>query len=1059
MADIGSWLAELGLSRYLACFTDHDIDLDLLSSLSDADLSAMGVGSVGHRKRLLQAIAAQGGRRRALALSNQQAERRHMTVVFSDLVGSTAMSVRLDPEQVDIAMQRYVLTSLRVLEAHGGRLAQVQGDGLVIYFGYPRAHEDDAVRAVHAAIELANEVGQMDVEGERLAVRIGMASGLVVVGTHWHDVVPDTTLVVGETPNIAARIESFARPGEVVIADSTKRLLGASFKLDDCGAHDLKGMQTRVQLWRVASANAAATRFSAAREALGLSPLVGRQAETARLSAIWEDVRDGHGRIALLHGEAGIGKSRLARSFLDTLDPPPAAIKTMQCAAHHADTPLRPMLDHVTVEAGLSAGAVAAEALDRVGELMGSAPDAAEHARMLVHYLDPPDAETLAGAELSPEQRRQAALEAITAYLLEAASDGPATVLIEDLHWADPTTLAFLREFSERIADAPILLLVTARPDVAEDWALAGKVAQIELDRLDTRQSRTLALSLSEGRLARPVYDLIVQKADGIPLFVEELTKAVGAADPDALDAVSVPDTLRDHLRARIDQLGPAAEVAQIGAVIGREFSASDLSVLSESAADALDAGLVVLAQSELAAPVSGADGGRYRFRHALIQDAAYDSLLIADRRRLHFLWASTLADRPSGTPPELIAHHYAQAGKPPEAARYWHVAGLNALDRSANVEALRHLQNGLRMVESVEVGDRRRGLEGDLRIALGAAHRAVEGFAAPEVEQAFTNAMHIIGEEGPDPRLLDCYRGLNSCLYIRGDLQRSVELSHGVIALGTTHDDPSFEMMGRYMLGSSVFWQGHYAEAEAELSASIALSRSMDGHSDKLSSQIDPTAFAQLHLGWTRWCLGARFEGLALIEDTMAMARMLHQPFTLGIALQWSAWIHLADGAYDVAAEEARALDAHAAAHGYGYLGVWAEGLAGAAAAEGQDPAEALLRIERAVAELERTGAHLGLGWLRAWAARAAMAAGWPDDARRLLAEGERRSAGEHWAPELLRLKGRLTEEDLLAPAGDAQDTYRRAMDLAERQGARALVQRAERALARLGDVRESSI
>jgi class 3 adenylate cyclase len=715
MDGLSTWLQELGLDRYASVFAENDVDVNAMRLLTEADLVSLGI-SLGHRRVLLNAIAelnaeqALAPAQRAVSiessdplLSHAEAERRQLTVLFCDLVGSTALAERLDPEELRDLMQAYQRACQGVIEKYDGHVAQYLGDGLMVYFGWPRAHEDDPVRAIRAGLEVTQAVSKLT-SSTPISARVGIHTGLVVVGGTGQGDASVPKAAVGETPNIAARLQGLTEPGTVLVSERTRGLAGGLFDYDDLGAHRLKGVSEPVHLFRALGPRAVESRFEAARGAAALTPLVGREEEVELLLRRWVQAKAGEGQVVLMGGEPGIGKSRLARVLRERLEGEPHSSLRYQCSPYHTNSPLYPFIERMERVAGFTREDSSEQRLDKMQALLvGSEAQVGEAAPLLAALLSLPT-ERYPPLTVSPQKQKDKTLEALAAQVEALARRQPLLMVFEDAHWIDPTSQELLELFLAKLQSLSILLVITYRPEYTPAWVGQHHVTSLTLNRLGRRRAEELVAKLTGGKpLPVEVLEQIVAHTDGVPLFVEELTKSVleskllrEASDRYILEAplpaLAIPTTLRDSLIARLDRLAPVREVAQMGACIGREFSYELLATLSPLEGKRLDEALEQLVTTGLVFRRGTPPDAIYTFKHALVQDAAYDSLLKSRRSQLHGTIARVLEERSPATretEPELLAHHYTAAGLIEEAIPCWLKAGERALQRSANLEAV----------------------------------------------------------------------------------------------------------------------------------------------------------------------------------------------------------------------------------------------------------------------------------------------------------------------------------------------------------------------------------
>jgi class 3 adenylate cyclase len=719
MQQIGDWLKKLGMSEYAERFEENRIDPSVLPDLTDQDLERLGV-LLGDRRKMLRAIRELAGDAPVAphppavteARPQDAAERRHLTVMFCDLVGSTTLSARLDPEDLREIIGAYQRCCAVLVELNGGFVAKYMGDGVLAYFGYPQAHEDDAERAVRAGLALVEAVPKLTTAaGSPLQVRVGIATGLVVVGDLIGAGAAQEQAVVGETPNLAARLQAIAEPDTVVIAESTRKLLGNLFELQDLGARDLKGIAgPAARAWAALRTNSVESRFDAL-HTTGLTPLVGRDEEVELLLRRWSRAKTGEGQVVLLSGEAGIGKSRLTAAVLERLATEPHTRLRYFCSPQHTDSALYSIIGQMERAAGLAHDDKPQAKLDKLDSVLAQTSTSVQDAALFAEMLSLPNGGRYPALDLTPEQRRQRTLEALMSQLAGLARQNPVLMIFEDAHWVDPTSLEVLGRAVDRIATLHVLLVVTFRPEFNAPWVGQSHVTSLTLNRLGEREAAAIIARLVENKeLPAAVMAEIVERSDGIPLFVEEMTKAVleaeseGAARRTAATgpslAQAVPASLHASLMARLDRLGPAKEVAQIGAAIGREFSHALLASVALQTGAELELALDRLIQAGLLFRQSTPPQATFLFKHALVQDVAYSTLLRGARRTLHARIADALLAA-SDIAPEIVAMHLQRAERSAESISYWRKAGEQSARRANDREAVSHFRRALSLLEA----------------------------------------------------------------------------------------------------------------------------------------------------------------------------------------------------------------------------------------------------------------------------------------------------------------------------------------------------------------------
>ena len=658
MQQMADWLEKLGMSEYAKPFAENGIDVSALRHLTDQDLKDIGV-LLGHRRKMLAAIAELGG---AVPASPQPtftesktrdtAERRQVTVMFSDLVGSTALSARMDPEDLREVISAYQKCVADTVRRFGGFVAKYMGDGVLVYFGYPQAHEDDAERAVQAGLQLIAAVANLKTRAS-LQTRVGIATGLVVVGDLIGAGAAQEQAIVGETPNLAARLQGVAEPNTVVIAEATRKLLGNLFELEDLGAKDLKGIAGQVRSWAALRASSAEGRFEAL-HTTGLTALIGREEELELLLRRWSKARTGEGQVVLLSGEAGIGKSRLTAALLQRLAAEPHTRLRYFCSPQHTDSAFYPIISQMERAVGLAHDDTPQAKLDKLDAVLAQTSTSKQDAALFAEMLSLPNDRRYPTIELTPEQRRQRTLEALTAQLTGLARQNPVLMIFEDVHWTDPTSLEVFGRIVERIRTLRVLLIVTFRPEFEPPWIGRPYVTALTINRLGERDiDAMIDRVVGNKHLPESIRQDIIERTDGIPLFVEEMTKAVLEAEGEGAvqrvtaaipsRAHAVPASLHASLMARLDRLGPAKEVAQIGAAIGREFSHALLAAVMRKPEAELASALDRLIAAGLLFQQGVRPHASYLFKHALVQDAAYGTLLRETRHALHARIAETL--------------------------------------------------------------------------------------------------------------------------------------------------------------------------------------------------------------------------------------------------------------------------------------------------------------------------------------------------------------------------------------------------------------------------------
>jgi class 3 adenylate cyclase/tetratricopeptide (TPR) repeat protein len=915
--DVGGWLRSLGLEKYEPVFIANAIDSDVLSELTEVDFEKLGI-PLGDRKRLMKAIKPMAvGSTGAVASKDagegaqsvQLAERRHLTVMICDLVGSTALSARLDPEDMGAVIDAYQATCARITLSHDGFIADFRGDGIFAYFGYPRAHEDDAERTVRAALDIIAAVTRLETRaGEPLSVRIGIATGLVVVGDLGGGGGLGGHSVVGDAPNLAARLQTLVEPNTVVVAESTRRLLGNLFRLRDLGPHGLKGIGEQVGAWVVEGLSASEIRFKTVRPA-GLADLVGREAEMDLLFERQRLAWNGEGQIVLISGEAGIGKSRLAAALTEGVAQEPHTQFRYQCSLYHANSALRPIIEQLERTAEFKSDDTIRGRLDKLEVLLSKGPLQVQTvAPLFAALLSIPFGDRYPPLAYSPAQQRRRTLAALLDQFEGHARRQPILLLFEDAHWADATSLELLDLVVERARHLPIFALITYRPDFEPPWVGLANVGALTLGRLDRRDAESIATHVTHGRaLPAEVMKEIVAKTDGNPLFVEELTKAVveaGILVEDAegyrldgpLPPLAIPATLQDSLMARLDRLVSVKEIAQIGAAIGREFSYPLIRAVVARDDAALKIALTELEHAELVYRRGAPPEAVYSFKHALVRDAAYESMLKSRRQRLHGQIARVLED---GFPdvvksePEMLARHFTEAGIVEPAINYWLKAGNLALSRSANAEAVKHLRRGIELIQDLEPSPERVRKELDFYLALGPAVAGTEGDAAQETSRVFARARDLLGDGGTPTEQMTVLWGNYLAHSMRGEHTAAIEVARQCLTLASDHEHPGMSALASRFMGQTLHFMGALVDARVHLERTLAIcAANQETIATYRRFGTDDQLNALTFLAVTLFLLGYPDQSAVVAEQAVSRARAIGLAFPTALALSHLAFL-----------------------------------------------------------------------------------------------------------------------------------------------------------------------
>jgi len=1004
-----------------------------------------------------------------------EAERRQLTVLFCDLVDSTALSSQLDPEDLREVVRAYQETCAKVIARFEGHIAQYLGDGVLVYFGYPRAHEDDAQRAVRAGLGIVEALGPLNMHltqarGVQLAVRLGVHTGLVVVGEVGGGTRQEQ-LALGETPNLAARLQGIAAPNTLMISPSTLQLLSGFFVCQPCGTLPLKGQAQPLAVYRVLYESMARSRLEAA-GSTSLTPLVGREQEVALLRERWAQVKDGLGQVVLLSGEAGIGKSRLVQVLkAQVATESQAWLTPCQCSPYHQHTALYPLIDllermvlHFDREESPE------QKLRKLkGYLVQYGFPLAEAVPLYAALLSLPLTADYAPLPLSPEQHKQKTLQALLTTLLRIAAQQPVLFVMEDLHWVDPSTLEFLSLLVDQGPTARILVLFTFRPDFSPPWTERAHLTQLTLSRLLQRQAAEMAARVAHSKtLPAEVLEQVVTKTDGVPLFIEELTKMVlesgllqeqeeRYALTGPLPPLAIPATLHDSLMARLDRLATVKALAQLGATLGREFSYALLQAVAPWDEGTVGRGLQQLVEAEFLYQQGLPPEAIYRFKHALIQETAYQSLLRSTRQQYHQRIAQVLeAHFPDicETQPELLAQHYTEAGMLVQALPCWQRAGQRAIQRSAHVEAISHLTKGLEVLAALPDTAERTQHELGLQTALGLALMAVKGQGAPEVGQVYARARELCRQVGDTPQLFSVLFGLWRFYLIRAEYQTARELAEQCLSLARRVQDPAFLLAAHFALGVSLLFPGALAPARAHLEQGIALYDPQTHRALAFHTGIDLEVWGLSYAALALWLLGYPDQALRRSHEALARAQALSHPHSLAAVWFYGAHIYCFRREVHAVRERAEAAMALASAQGFPQwltVGMLLRGWALAM----QGPGEAgIAQMRQGLAAYRALGAGLAVSIFLVLLAEACGQAGQAEEGLGLLAEALAHvdSTGErYYAAEAPRLKGELFLHQAIPDETQAETCFYQALDIARHQQAKSWELRAAMSLSRL--------
>ncbi|NNE52470.1 MAG: AAA family ATPase [Sulfitobacter sp.] len=1050
--DIAGWLARLDLEHLAPDFDANGVDLDLLPELTSADLKEIGVLRFADRRRILQAASELG-----TASNEPVAELRQITVVFVDLVDSTRLSAGLDPEDYHDLLVGYQDACSEVVAHHKGQIAKLLGDGILIYFGYPRATEDDASRAVFCCLEMQTAIAKLlRIPGFEIRARMGVATGTVVIADIQTENFSEEGVISGDAPIIAARLQSLAEPGDIFIADSTLKLVSKNFAYEDVGIHDLKGVETPEQVWRVTSEAAWDGRRDRAPQQ-GSSQTLGREKELSDLGEAWESVKKGQQQILVVSGDAGIGKSHLVQAFSQELEQVGTSIFQLNCSRFHRHSALYPVVAFLERRVGISRKDSAEAKYNKISVLLRDQGNRESDALPLFADLLSVSA---AGAaplpEVSAERRRQLLLERLVGLFLSLGRNKPFLLVVEDLHWIDPTTRDFLEQLSNAFSACPYLMIMNCRAGFDHAWNTKDTYVSIPLRRLSEAEAVEVAKAAAADKtLSQSVINEIVSRADGVPLFIEELTKSTLAFDQNSPLTQHVPSTLYESLMARIDKLKYAREVVLQAAVLGRNFAYEHIASVSSLSAEKLDVALQELKAVELVVSADDGIGKSYAFKHSLIQELCYESLVRKRRAEFHRRCAAALescSPEVAETQPEILALHYSAAGEVLPAIEYWERAGTRAARQSATVEALRHFRKGLDQIALLPVGEARDARRLGFLVLRGAQLLAAHGFAATEVEDTYKEAMALCKDTADSPELLPIYWGLWGYNIVRVNLSEAAQLGQEFLALATRLDIPTAQHAARYALGVTAFYAGKFDVALDHISAGLS-QYDVDTQLEQLELYgLDLGMGCHAYRSWIKSLTGEAKEAMKASRLALQIAEAADHKFSITFATIFAAQTYHFLGDAAQAKVHASAAARLSEDHGYAqWSGQALEQLGRSWDVEG-DP-RGYPTIRKGWDAYSSTGAALGGPYVTAWLAESLARQGNLKEALKVLREilSTNNENGEHYYnAEILRLLGEYTLAHDPTKTEQGVLYLEQAVELARLQGAGTLLRQAETSLAR---------
>jgi class 3 adenylate cyclase/predicted ATPase len=974
-------------------------------------------------------------------------ERRQLTVLFCDLVGSTSLSQQLDAEEWRDLIAQYQQAVAGAVSRFGGHVAKDLGDGLLIYFGWPTAREDDPERAVRAGLAIVDAMAALNdtlagSKGTPLAVRVGMHTGPVVVA--------DNGEVFGETANIAARVQAAAEPDTVVITAATLRLVAGMFVVEDRGPQTLKGVHDPVVLYRVVQASGVRSRLAVA--AGRLTRFVGRDVELGTLIDRWERAADGEGQSIFVLGEAGVGKSRLVYQLHEHLAAVPHTWLECGATPYTTGTPFHPAVTLASHRLAFAAGDTAAEKLAKIDHGLGKFAST-ESIALLADFLGLPPPTRL---QLSSDLQRRKTIDLLAQWTLAFSATQPMVVFIEDLHWCDVSTLELLGHLIAQSRTARVLLIATARPEFTPSWPTRENVTTVELERLTKRQACDMIATLAGTELPADTLDVLVTRADGVPLYVEELTRAMAEAGA-ARGVDAIPASLADSLMARLDRLSAAKKVAQRAAVLGREFGYPLLAAMAGMGEAPLRQGLARLVDAEILFARGEPPAATYTFKHALIQETAYQSLLKRTRKQLHARVAQVLEERfPErvASEPEVVARHYEQAGLAAQASTHYQRAGERATQRSANEEAIGHLRHALALVATLPETRERHQQELALQMSIAAPVGAARGFSHPETERAYVRARELasqIGESNELPRVL---AGLAMAYNVRGDLATSAEVAQEALVSAKRTGEAFDLLSAHYVVGESLLFQGHFSRALQHFEQTIAFYDPSVHSSLAYAAGSDRGVVAHAFASLAHFVLGYPDRALTVSEESVVLAQRVEHPLSLALALFWTGLVHLECGELDRTRECVEAVVGLAERLGFPLYVKSGQLLRGGMRIKAGEAEAGIAEMQQAMIELAAIGSGMGAPQILFVLAEGLRKVGRHDDALAALeiAMVQAEQQGQHYYDaELYRLRAEILLDMDGNAVAEAEVLFGKSLEIARRQKAKTFELRAATSLARL--------
>ncbi|MCG7519789.1 adenylate/guanylate cyclase domain-containing protein [Ruegeria sp. Ofav3-42] len=1016
MSEIEIWLEKHGLSKYAEAFAQHEIEVGDLSELTDDDLVTIGL-PLGPRRRFSKAIREQafhGAQPVNSALGPAiVAERRQLTVMFIDLVGSTEIAQRLDPEDLAEVLRLFKETCAAAVAVFDGHIASYYGDGIMVFFGFPHAHEDDPERAIRAGLRIIQETPEIHTHA-RLEVRIGIATGLVVVGDLRGENMFEDGTAMGETPNLAARLQAMADPGTLIVAPTTHQLAGDAFEYVLRGAFKLKGFAKEVEAWQVTGTRRTLSRFMAA-DSGPMNSLIGREHEYKTLHGKWAQASGGQGQVVLVSGEAGIGKSRLIEELRLKVGDARSGHLRFQCSPYHETSAFYPVIRQLENAADLRADDTDDVKLEKVAKTLGA--PSIDTLKLAAALLSIPFEDQLGPLDLTPQQVMDQTLDMLVEHFVAEAGQRSVLFLFEDAHWIDPTTKTLLDRIVDRIPDTPVLVVMTHRTGFDAGWDTKPHVSHVRLKQLDFPQVREIVHEVAGGKPIPPeMFGVIAGRSNGVPLFVEEVTKDLlesgllaeranavtlsSASNP----APSVPSTLHDALMARLDRLSSAKEVAQIGAVIGPHFTYPLISSVSGFGNKALRAGLDLLVDAGIVTVAESEPEETFVYRHALIRDTAYNSLLKSERRSLHARVAKALDHETSNnadTGPEVLAHHYTMAKMTAEAIEQWHLAGQRAAERSANVEAVTQLGNAIKQLSELKKTAERDRKEVEIQVLRAGVLRSTAGIAADETGAAYARIRKLCNRLDETENLFPVLNGLYAFHLVRAEYDLAKEVAEQILELASQSDETHHVMIAHRAMGAVLLHIGDLDAAHEHLEQALELYDPGQHGSLAYVYGSDHAAITSCFLSIAVWLMGEPDRALEIQRTAVTAAQGLKHAHSIAQTLTYLSMLHILRREPDEVLEVVQQLEELSDKHSFTFMTVTANFWRSWATAYNSPTPETIHALRQAADAWWNSGAGNYKPFFLTLIAELTLKIGDPQGAQSILAEARhyQKLTNEGWA------------------------------------------------------------